>query len=154
MNYTSLKAATLWFLGFVLSCTAEHAAAQTRYRSLTAGMGYSEVLQSLGAPKEKGERESRREDVWIYPKVTVVFKEGRLVSWEGTQGKKSQSANTAVAASTPRAAVTTNEGVGLEEILSEIMGSSEGDEAPTGSDVRPGGLPRTLMPPPPPPTVE
>ncbi len=43
------------------------------------GSSYGEVLEMLGIPKEKEIREIKREDLWIYDKQSVLFREGKVV---------------------------------------------------------------------------
>lgn len=43
------------------------------------GSSYGEVLNLLGPPKEKEIREAKREDLWIYDKQNILFREGKVV---------------------------------------------------------------------------
>jgi len=45
------------------------------------GWGYSEVIREFGAPTSKDVKEVKREDVWHYEKVRIVFKEGRVAKY-------------------------------------------------------------------------
>lgn len=109
---------------------------------VTPGMAYHEVITAWGAPIEKREHESRREDVWIYPELLVHFKEGRVSEVDYR--------NPALAPKKepPEEAVleeplepfepqgdTAGKAVGVEDILGEIVDSG-------GAEVKPpAGVP-------------
>jgi len=44
------------------------------------GMSMSTVIQRLGAPSSKTEKETLRENVWIYPAMVVIFKDGKVIN--------------------------------------------------------------------------
>lgn len=45
------------------------------------GWGYSEVIKEFGPPVSKDSKEIKREDVWFYEKVRIVFKEGKVAKY-------------------------------------------------------------------------
>ncbi|NLF24098.1 MAG: hypothetical protein GX589_00360 [Deltaproteobacteria bacterium] len=46
---------------------------------VSEGMAFKQVLDAWGAPLEKHELETKRENIWIYQTKKVIFKEGRVV---------------------------------------------------------------------------
>ncbi|MFM1848321.1 MAG: hypothetical protein RL417_1795 [Pseudomonadota bacterium] len=56
--------------------------AEFRPQPLVAGMSPREVLTQWGAPLERLERETKREEVWWYPgRAMVSFSSGKVVEW-------------------------------------------------------------------------
>jgi len=51
--------------------------------ALRTGISMGEVLARWGAPVERIEKESRRRELWGYPKGTVTFHEGSVVDFPG-----------------------------------------------------------------------
>ena len=98
------------------------------------GMTYQQVLKSWGAPLEKRELETKREDVWLYSSKSVTFKEGRVIeisdTWSGDQS--AALSKTAGQEPSPPPVMKPSrepEGKVVEEILTEIMkGASESSE--------------------------
>jgi hypothetical protein len=54
---------------------------EARPGSLRSGMGFHEVIRSLGPPIERREHEANRETTWVYPSQKIFFKNGRVVAW-------------------------------------------------------------------------
>lgn len=52
--------------------------------ALIAGMSIEDVLKGWGAPDDKTEREVKREEVWHYLEGDMTFREGKLVSYPGS----------------------------------------------------------------------
>ena len=63
-------------LNVVLTVQAEN---HEKHPPLVTGMTYEDVLKNWGAPKEKLEYETIREDSWIYSTDIVKFRGGRLI---------------------------------------------------------------------------
>lgn len=89
---------------------------------ISEGMTFAEVVRLLGAPSEKVERETKRENIWKYSDREVFFQEGRVVSV-----KLSEAAAAAAVGDPLDDDLSTysdqelDENVAVEEILSEIM---------------------------------
>lgn len=49
---------------------------------LVKGIEHREVMTLKGEPTEKIEMESRREELWRYPGVDLIFHEGKLRDWK------------------------------------------------------------------------
>ena len=109
-------------------------------------MSYQDVLNLWGAPPEKKEMESRREDAWLYPMIEVRFKEGRVTAarWrehvevpEKKRSEQDELFDEELEALTPETG-----SVQVEDILGEIVNSG-GEEksapaAPPPPPPRPG----------------
>lgn len=89
---------------------------------VTQGATGKEVMALIGEPKDRIERETRRETVWIYPTGSVVFKGGkaRSVYLNGsTQDRFSDEYRRSVELAKP---VPTPEVASpVEDILTEIL---------------------------------
>lgn len=74
-------------LGFFhLSTLSKSAIAADRPR-LEVGLPMSEVLARWGKPIERIEKESRRQEVWVYPNGEVIFREGAVIAVPGGAGE-------------------------------------------------------------------
>ena len=128
--------------GLFSVCRTASGAEQLREpEQISPGMTYQEVLNLWGAPPEKQEMESRREDVWLYPLIQVRFKEGRVTSagWrehvdvpEKKRPEPQDIFDEELEALTPETGK-----VPVEDILGEIIGSGE-DEKPGAPPAKPG----------------
>lgn len=77
-NILLIRVTTILFLAQAWTGSAM---AWSQKAMLNRQMGYSEVLQLWGAPIEKIEKETKRQDVWRYPDAKVIFNKGRVVAW-------------------------------------------------------------------------
>ncbi len=126
--------------------------AQKRLPPLSNGMNYSDVIAMWGAPESKQERESKRDDIWVYPKGKVFFHEGRVVGWVDKtaialtlQGQEDSAPKSGLAK--PGQGKTEE----VEQILNEIMkelpsGEAGGSgSAANGSVSPPGEVPPQVL---------
>jgi hypothetical protein len=86
---------------------------------LNKQMGYSDVLQLWGAPIEKIEKETKRQDVWRYADAKVIFNKGRVVAWSYNDDNSATSPlNTPEIESAEPSLVDDSQ---VEDILKDIM---------------------------------
>ena len=109
---------------------------QQRLPVLTKGMTQLEVIKHLGAPKEKVEYETKRQDEWIYDDTQAIFQNGTLASWSDKQGVDllgeavEQQDNTVKKQDKQTSASLAKNQDVFDDILSEIMRDSAGDDTP------------------------
>ncbi len=121
---------------------------------LKNSMSYYDVMKLWGPPKEKVEKESKREDVWVYSDSKVIFSQGKVVAWMRLDGSSLSDGITQAKADDQ---ALTIEGFGdtidsgdvnsvtgndeqVEQILKDIMAEPDGPAAP-GSGVGAVGQP-------------
>lgn len=107
--------------------TAQNAFADRRMNELTEGMNYNQVLRVLGEPTEKIDKETKREDVWLYGLNELVFAEGKLVAWKEAGTKKAIGANPANLGADAQDGVS-GEDVALEDILTDIVSETKEED--------------------------
>ena len=90
---------------------------------LSKKMAYSDVIYLWGAPLEKQEQESKRQELWYYPKAKVVFYEGRVSTWEDEKLNKVvlEKQELAPPSKTIDSIGTGVDSASVEAILSELM---------------------------------
>ena len=106
------------------------------------GMDYQQVLKVWGAPLEKQEYESKREDLWLYHRKEIRFKEGRVMEIkQGPAMKLNPQAVFAGEALKREVASTKAKTEGderdvrvMEEILTEIMKGSSVTKVKNNND--------------------
>lgn len=103
------------------------------FYELKQDMSFYDVVRLLGAPLEKKESETKREDVWLYPEQKVFFHEGKVVAWtslqpvkvelmDGREGELENTSNDGTITVFPRERKADAQGV--EKILDELMEQS------------------------------
>ena len=55
--------------------------AERRLPDLNENMAAKDVIRLWGAPIERIERETKREEVWLYGESSVTFRSGKIVAW-------------------------------------------------------------------------
>jgi len=104
--------------------------AERRLPMLELGMTHAELIKLWGAPEEKIEYETKREELWNYSVGAVRFRAGKVVWWkQGQQVYDAAHRHTtgderdliAAAADKQGTGTGTGEDVEVEEILNEIM---------------------------------
>lgn len=98
-------------------------------------MGYYDVLRLWGAPREKQQREAKREEVWLYDGGKVFFHEGRVAAWvwpassgSGSTTEKLTERNNALKGRPENAAKRE----AAEEVLTEILRDMRNASGPQG----------------------
>ena len=141
------------FLALSTAFAEQLSASVTGARGIIAGMSYQEVVRVLGLPQERVEREALHEDLWIYPRVAIVFKEGKVSGSQDPVSRQTVPFKVQEVRPSPSPSQN-NESVAIEEILSDIMSISGGDDSASSNDSsNVSTLPRNIMPPPPPPML-
>ena len=121
---------------------AEAAAAQEP----AVGWEQGEVLRYWGAPDEKVEFESKREELWLYRHSQVVFREGLLLHWinnSTTANQKSLKFQPLTGPHTDKRKTTkAATGEGFKDILTEIREKTTSESSLTaGSNLADAKLP-------------
>ena len=108
------------------------------------GMSYAHVTQLWGAPQEKIVMEAKREDLWVYKKVKLKFKNGKLFTVKDIKTAKNTqpTSKVEVKADVPKVELkeepkdTDVSSETVEDILSEIMkgGDNEPEKATSKRD--------------------
>lgn len=112
---------------------------------LEQGLSATEVLKRWGAPVEREERETKRQELWRYVNSEVLLENGKVLSWRGPPVRQ---AATEQAGSAPLQPVRQHPAKPLEdstitEILNELQGYSSSAPASSSSDaVAPPNMPR------------
>ncbi|MBN8550234.1 MAG: hypothetical protein J0M12_13025 [Deltaproteobacteria bacterium] len=66
------------------SCAGAEDGVAPPYVVLEEGLPMAEVLKRWGAPKERVEREAKRQEVWRYTNSQVLFENGKVRSWKSS----------------------------------------------------------------------
>ncbi len=129
---------------FVAVGSLRDVSADSFSRKIPAGASIGEVLGIWGEPVDKVEKDILRQVVWYYPDgAKVVFKDGRVKSWQPTNAvRATQEQQIGVAKA--KAASTEAELSGeARDLLGDIA-----REVPSGPDVPGGGGASSSSPPP------
>jgi hypothetical protein len=148
LNPKQLRFSLLLYLLLPLnSQLVELAHALPQRAPLTEGAEREAVLELWGSPSSKVQRETLREEDWIYPDALVTFRNGAVRRWQEGSGQNLSAGQllqeaAALAGSVEPAKPTRQSAERLlDDILSELPNDTEGS---SGSSI-PGAL---AMPPP------
>jgi hypothetical protein len=97
--------------------------------ALQAGISMGEVLVRWGAPVERIEKESSRGELWVYPKGTVAFHQGKVVDFPGAAHAGGAQAKGAASGSISGAKMKLGEGsqTQVSQALAPQEAESNGD---------------------------
>lgn len=97
---------------------------------LSDGMTYTEVLKSWGPAGSKTQFESKREQVWHYGSVKVIFREGQVVNWDS---RAAGLLKAEIMPAAPVAALQAEHSPEAEALLNEILREIPSEEDGKGS---------------------
>ena len=107
--------------------------------SLEDGMPVAEVLKRWGPPKERIERESKRQDLWRYANSEVLFENGKVKSWDGaiSRARDTELTVTEVTAPVQVRAARPMKDETVKEILNELQGygGASSPSSPSGPEM-------------------
>ena len=111
----------------VLLLSTSMARAERRLPDLSEAMVAKDVIRLWGAPPERIERETKREEVWLYGESSVTFRAGKVVAWNdasrallATQTVPSPGKDAA-----GTSAVKESDDLPVDALLEDIIGESE-----------------------------
>lgn len=104
--------------------------------ALEQGLPLVEVQKRWGAPKEREERETKRQELWRYANSEVLFEDGKVISWHSAAIRTAvEEANLApTAAPLRKRAPKPLKDETVHEILNELQGFGSSSPGSPGSD--------------------
>ena len=113
-------------------------------RKIPTGASFGEVLGIWGEPVDKVEKDILRQVVWYYPDgAKVVFKDGRVLSWQPTKAVRAMQEQQVGMAKAKAASTEVELSGEARDLVRDIA-----REVPSGPDVPGGGGSSAVAPPP------